>query len=94
MPVTARKKKPKPADEQNRQLVDNAIQEGKRLAEGRMEMVRLFLARGQTDIARRRLTELIEQHPEAGEAHEAKGLLNEMCRSHGKARRTVQSTRL
>ena len=81
--ATPRKKKPDPAEDQNRQLVDNAIQEGKRLAEGRLEMAKLFVSRGQTDIARRRLTELIEQHPETDEANEAKGLLKGMGRSHG-----------
>lgn len=75
MPATARKKKPSPAEEVNRKLVDEAIQEAKRLAESRLEMIRLFLARGQTEIAHRRLQELIELHPSTDEAKEAGALL-------------------
>lgn len=74
-PPKKRTKKPTPADEQNRLIVDKAIQDGKRLAESKLDIARLFIARGQTDIARRRLQELLELHGESDEAAEARGLL-------------------
>ncbi len=73
--VKPRRKKPAPADEQQRQVVEQAIQEGRRLAESRLDIARLFLSRGQFDIARRRLTELLQLHPDTEEAQEAKQLL-------------------
>lgn len=74
MPPAARKKKPDPTADQSRLLVDAAIQEGKRLAESRLEMIKLFVAKGQTDIAERRIKELIALHPETEEAKAAADL--------------------
>lgn len=82
-PPKKREKKPTPAEEQNRQLVDKAIQDGKRLAESKLDIARLFIAKGQTDIARRRLQELLELHGETDEAAEARELL----KSCGKGRK-------
>lgn len=82
-PPKKRTKKPTPADEQNRLIVDKAIQDGKRLAESKLDIARLFIARGQTDIARRRLQELLEIHGESDEAAEARELL----KSCGKGRK-------
>ena len=84
-PPKKRSKKPTAAEVQSSQLVDKAIQDGKRLAESRLDIIRLFLARGQTEIAQRRLKELLELHPETDEAQEARQLLK-TCGSSKKRR--------
>ena len=64
--------------EQQKLLVDEAIERLERLAESQVEMARLFIDRGKPDIARRRLTEVIELYGKSDAANEAKKLLSSL----------------
>ena len=64
--------------EQQKQLVDEAIDRLDRLAESQLEMARLFIDRGKTDIARRRLREVVELYSKSDSAKAAKKLLKEL----------------
>jgi len=61
--------------EQQKQLVDDAIERLDRLAESQLEMARLFIDRGKSEIARRRLQEVVELYGKSDAAKEAKKLL-------------------
>lgn len=61
--------------EEQKQLVDDAIERLDRLAESEVEMARLFISRGKNDIARRRLQEVIKLYSKSDAAKEAKKLL-------------------
>ena len=61
--------------EQQKQLVDDAIERLDRLGESQLEMARLFIDRGKIDIARRRLQEVVELYGKSESAKEAKKLL-------------------
>ena len=61
--------------EQQKKLVDDAIERLDRLAESELEMARLFIARGKTEIATRRLQEVIDRYGTSDAAKEAKTLL-------------------
>lgn len=61
--------------DQQKQLVDEAIERLDRLAESQLEMARLFVDRGKIDIARRRLKEVVELYSKSDAAKEAKKLL-------------------
>ena len=61
--------------EQQKQLVDDAIERLDRLAESEIEMARLFIDRGKPDIARRRLQEVMDLYGKSPAAKEAKKLL-------------------
>ncbi len=61
--------------EQQKQLIDDAIERLDRLAESQLEMARLFIDRGKIDIARRRLQEVVELYSKSDAAKEAKKLL-------------------
>jgi outer membrane protein assembly factor BamD (BamD/ComL family) len=62
--------------EQQKHLVDDAIERLDRLAESRLEMARLFLDREKPEIARRRLQEVVELYGKSDAAKEARKLLN------------------
>lgn len=61
--------------EQQKQLVDDAIDRQERHAESQLEMARLFIDRGRIDIARRRLQEVVELYSKSDSVKEAKELL-------------------
>lgn len=61
--------------EQQKQLVDDAIERLDRHAESQLEMARLFIDRGKIEIARRRLQEVVDLYGKSDSAKEAKKLL-------------------
>ena len=61
--------------EEQKQLVDEAIERLDRLADSQLEMARLFIDRGKIEIARRRLQEVVELYSKSDSAKEAKKLL-------------------
>lgn len=61
--------------EQQKQLVDEAIERLDRLAESQLDMAKLFIDRGKIDIARRRLQEVVELYSKSDAAKDAKKLL-------------------
>ncbi len=61
--------------EQQKQLVDEAIERLDRLAESQLEMARLFIDKGKPEIARRRLQEVIELYGKSDAAKDAKTML-------------------
>lgn len=61
--------------EQQKQLVDEAIERLDRLAESQLEMARLFIDRGKIEIARRRLEEVVTEYGKSEAAKDAKKLL-------------------
>ena len=64
--------------EQQKKLVDDAIERLDRLAESDLEMARLFLSRGKIEIAGRRLQEVIDRYEKSDLASEARNLLNQL----------------
>ena len=62
--------------EQQKVGLDQALERLDKLAESQLEMARLFIDRGKTEIARRRLHELLEMYGKSDAAKEAKKLLN------------------
>lgn len=61
--------------EQQKAGLDQAIKRLDKHAESQLEMARLFIDRGKTEIARRRLQELVEMYGKSDAAKEAKKLL-------------------
>lgn len=51
--------KPKPAESEKRELIEQAIQKRERLAESQLAMARLFLQSDKREIALRRLKEVV-----------------------------------
>jgi FimV-like protein len=64
--------------EQQKNLVDDAIERLDRLAESQLEMARLFIDRGKPEIARRRLQEVVELYGKSDAAKEATKLLKSL----------------
>lgn len=64
--------------EQQKQLVDDAIERLDRLAESQLEMARLFIDRGKPEIARRRLREVVELYGKSAAARDAQKLLSNL----------------
>ena len=64
--------------EEQKKLVDDAIERLDRLAESQLEMAQLFLNRGKLEIARRRLEEVVELYGKSEAAKEAKKLLKKL----------------
>lgn len=60
---------------EQKELVDEAIERLDRLAESQVEMAKLFIDRGKPEIARRRLTEVLELYSKSHAAKEAAKLL-------------------
>ena len=65
----------KPTDADRKELVERAIERRDKLAESEVEMARLFLAHGKTEIARRRLREVVDTCQGAAAVDEARRLL-------------------
>jgi Tfp pilus assembly protein FimV len=63
-----------PADEQP-DPVDEAIEKSEALAASQLDMARLFLTHGKTDIAQRRLQDVVENYGKSEAAKEARKLL-------------------
>lgn len=88
-PAAKTKKAPKPAKEElidveqtttlspeeQTAILDEALERMDKLAESQLEMARLFIARGKTEIARRRLEEILELYGKSDLAKEARKLL-------------------
>jgi len=68
-------KPPTLTPEEQKLLVDEAIEKLERLAESQLDMARLFIDRGKIDIARRRLQEVVELYSKSDSAKAAKKLL-------------------
>lgn len=64
--------------EQQRDELDQAIARLDKLSESQLEMARLFIARGKTEIARRRLEEILEMYGTSAAAKEASKLLKRL----------------
>jgi len=64
--------------EQQKKLVDDAIERLDRLAESELEMAKLFLERGKTEIAQRRLRELIQRYGKSDAAKDAQSMLTRL----------------
>ena len=71
-------KPPTLTPEEQKLLVDEAIEKLERLAESQLDMARLFIDRGKIDIARRRLQEVVELYSKSDSAKAAKKLLKEI----------------
>jgi FimV-like protein len=63
-----------PEDEEKR-LVDDAIEKSEKLAESQLDMAQLFISHGKADVARRRLEDLIERYGRSEAANEARKML-------------------
>lgn len=66
--------------QQQSEELDRAIERLDKVAESELEMIRLFIDRGKTEIARRRLHALIESRGKSDAAKEAKVLLKRLPR--------------
>jgi FimV-like protein len=64
--------------EQQKEQLDQAIERLDKHAESQLNMAQLFIARGKTDIARRRLEELLELYGKSDAAREARKLLKRL----------------
>ncbi|WP_010587736.1 tetratricopeptide repeat protein [Schlesneria paludicola] len=64
--------------EQQKQLVDEAIERLDRLADSQLEMAKLFIEKGKPEIARRRLQEVVELYGKSDAAKEARTLLKKL----------------
>ena len=71
-------KSPTLTPEQQKQLVDDAIERSDSLAESQLEMARLFIDRGKIEIARRRLEEVVELYGKSDAAKDARKLLKKL----------------
>lgn len=70
--------KPELTEAEKKELLEEAIQKRAKLAESRLEMVRLFLQNGKQDIAERRLKELLENFAGTSEAETAREMLSKL----------------
>jgi Tfp pilus assembly protein FimV len=66
---------PKLSAEEQRRLLDEAIERKEPLAQSELEIARMFLERGRKDIARRRLELILSECPRSQAAEEARRLL-------------------
>jgi TolA-binding protein len=64
-----------PSEDAQKRLVDDAIEKAEKLAESQLDMAQLFMAHGKTDVARRRLEDLIKRYGQANAAKEAHEML-------------------
>lgn len=65
-------------DEQRADLLTAEIEKNEKLAASQIEMAKLFLAQGKTDIARRRLEQILAEWPTAEAARSAQQMLLEL----------------
>lgn len=67
--------RPELTEDEQRQLLEHAIQTQQRRAETQLELAKLFLAKGKPDIALRRLQELMAEFPGTAAAKAARTLV-------------------
>ena len=65
-------------DDQRRQILEDVIQKNEKLAESGIDMAKLFIQKGQRQIAKRRLKEIVEKFDGSEAAKEAKVLLKKL----------------
>ena len=65
-------------DEQRQELLEQAIERKDRLAQSELEMARLFLANGKTEIVKRRLQTVVKQYGSSEAAAEARKMLRKL----------------
>lgn len=70
--------KPALSPEEQKAQLDEAIERLEKHAESQLEMARLFIDRGKTAIARRRLQEILELYGKSDAAKEARKLLKKL----------------
>src|SRR4051794_31249363 len=73
--MTTKRKASVHPDGQQTDVVDDAIERLDKLAESELAMARLFIDRGKTEIARRRLNEVIGRFEKTNAAEESRNLL-------------------
>lgn len=66
------------SSEEQKKLVDDAIERLDRLAESELDMARLFLQKEKPEIARRRLQGIVERYGKSDAAKEASKLLKHL----------------
>jgi TolA-binding protein len=71
---------PQLSEAERQELLAREIAKTEKLAESKLEMAQWFLEQQKTDIARRRLEEIIELYPES----DASGTARQMLKSLGK----------
>ncbi len=64
--------------EEQTAILDESLERMDKLAESQLEMARLFIARGKSEIARRRLEEILELYGKSDLAKEARKLLKSL----------------
>lgn len=64
--------------EEQTELLNEVLERMDKLAENQLEMARLFIARGKTEIARRRLEEIQELYAKSDVAKIARRLLKDL----------------
>jgi Tfp pilus assembly protein FimV len=80
MPTTAPEleEKPELTDEQRKTLLEAAILKRDKLAESQLDMAKMFIEKGQTAIAKRRLKHILSEFAESECAAEARRLLKRL----------------
>ena len=73
--------KSEPTNAEKLELLEQSILKGQKLAESDLEMAQVFLKRGKVEIARRRLSRIIDEFGGAEAAIEAKAMLKRLGRS-------------
>jgi TolA-binding protein len=80
MPPKAPKPDGKPdlTEDDRKTLLEEAIQKQEKLAQSGLEIAKMFIEKGQVEIAKRRLREIVAEFGESGAAVEAKVLLHRL----------------
>jgi TolA-binding protein len=80
MPPKAPKPEGKPelAEEDRKALLEEAIQKQEKLAQSGLQIARMFIEKGQLEIAERRLRQIVTEFSDSAAAIEAKLLLNKL----------------
>ena len=63
-------------EDEQRRLLDQAIEKREKLAESRLEMAKMFLEKGKLEIAIKRLQEIVDEFD--GAANEANAMLKRL----------------
>ena len=64
--------------EKMKEQLDQALERQEKPAEGQLEMAKLFIGRGKTEIAKRRLQEILDLYGKSESAKEARKLLKRL----------------
>jgi TolA-binding protein len=80
MPPKAPKPEGKPdlTEEDHKALLEDAIQKQEKLAQSGLQIAKMFIEKGQVDVAERRLNEIVTEFSESAAAVEAKLLLKKL----------------